>query len=132
MKALRADDIVDGHREKTVGLLWALVSVFGLGTLVGWKELELETRRLQKRSSEDPIDCEAEPRYQEKFDEHASLLFAWAGRIARLHQLGSSNSPTAFADGRIFEKVVDEYAVYLPQLAKRTKQIMLEISWPGE
>lgn len=113
-KALRADDIVDGHREKTVGLLWALVSGFGLGTLVDWKELELETHRLQKRSPEDPIDCEADPRCQERFDEHASALFAWAGSIARLHQLDLSNIPTAFADGRIFEKVVDEYAVYLP------------------
>lgn len=115
-KALKAHDIVDGHREKTVGLLWALVSRVGLGTLVDWKELEKETRRLQKRCSHNPDDREAERRCQERSDEPATALFAWVGSIARVHQLSLENIPTAFADGKIFEKIVDEYAAYLPCL----------------
>lgn len=117
-KTLRAHDIVDGHREKTVGLLWALISRFGLGTLVDWKELEKETGRLQKRFSHDPHDYEIERRSSERPDEPASALLAWAGSIAHLHQLNLENIPAAFADGKIFEKIVDEYAAYLPCLHK--------------
>ncbi len=121
-RALRAHDIVDGHREKTVGLLWALVSEIGLGTLVDLKELEKETCRFRERSSQDSNDREADRRFQERPDEPASALIAWAGSIARLHQLSLENISTAFADGKIFEKIVDEYAAYMPYLRDEQKE----------
>ena len=125
-KGLRAVDIVNGHREKTVGLLWALLSQFGLSVLVDWKELEKETRRHQKRSPEHPTDYEAEPQCQESSDKHASALVAWAGAIARLHRLSLKNTPTAFANGMIFEKIVDEYAIYLQDSQKKEMKIRLK------
>lgn len=117
-KSLKAEDIVDGYREKTIGLLWALVSRWGLSTLVDWRELKKETDRLRSRSLAHENEVEAELVCPTGFDMHASLLLAWAGSIARLDGLDVDVAPGAFADGNIFERIVDEYAPYLPTSQK--------------
>lgn len=43
-----AQDIVDGHREKSIVLLWALVGRWGLGLVVDMKELRREIRRTEQ------------------------------------------------------------------------------------
>lgn len=113
-KGLKADEIVDGHREKTIGFLWALVSQWGLSTLVDWRELEKEMDRLQSRCYDDKGDFAAELACREGPDRHTFLLVAWARSIARVHGLQVTNVSIAFADGNIFEMIVDEYAAYLP------------------
>ncbi|KAF3915111.1 hypothetical protein ABW20_dc0100651 [Dactylellina cionopaga] len=43
---VRAVDIVDGHREVTLSVLWAFVAGVGVDRLVDWRALEAETRRV--------------------------------------------------------------------------------------
>jgi len=44
---IKAEDIVDGHREKTLSLLWSLVGRWGLGTLLDFTLVEKEVMRLR-------------------------------------------------------------------------------------
>jgi abnormal spindle-like microcephaly-associated protein len=125
---VKAEEIVDGHREKTVGLLWGLVSKWGLGTLIDWGELRKEVRRLrlrlhEKRAKEagitnqdqcDESEDEGEVEFMHGLERYTYLLRRWASVIARLHGKKVTNLTTSFADGVIFEKIVDEYEVYFP------------------
>ncbi|KAJ5678401.1 uncharacterized protein N7477_004034 [Penicillium maclennaniae] len=116
-QGLRAEDIVDGYREKTVALLWALVSKWGLAGLVDWDDVRNEIARLkQKRLSQlGPGNIQDEPQYIDDSvddDEHARLLQQWASILATLNGLSISNLTTSFADGKIYESIVDEYEPY--------------------
>ncbi|KAI9771871.1 MAG: hypothetical protein M1840_001641 [Geoglossum simile] len=126
-RGVKAEEIVDGHREKTVGLLWGLVSKWGLGTLIDWGELRKEVRRLrlqEKRGKgagianqgecDESEDDEGEAEFMHGLERHTYLLRRWASAIARLHGKKVTNLTTSFADGVIFEKIVDEYEVYFP------------------
>ncbi|KAH0538762.1 hypothetical protein FGG08_004650 [Glutinoglossum americanum] len=131
-RGVKAEEIVDGHREKTVGLLWGLVSKWGLGTLVDWEELKKEVRRLRLRLREKQVktagkigttnqdecddgeDDEGEMEYMQGLERYTHLLRAWASVIAKLHGKNMTNLTTSFADGVIFEKIVDEYDIYFP------------------
>ncbi|KAK8221941.1 hypothetical protein M8818_000108 [Zalaria obscura] len=53
---VRAEDVVDGHREKTLCLLWALISRWGVGLLVDWRALRWEVGRLGREGGEDVDD----------------------------------------------------------------------------
>ncbi len=60
---MSAEEIVDGHREKTMTLLWTLLGVRGLESIVNHDELRKEIRRLRKADdnmSEDEIDVEGD------------------------------------------------------------------------
>jgi abnormal spindle-like microcephaly-associated protein len=144
---VKAEEIVDGHREKTVGLLWGLVSKWGLGTLVDWKELRKEVRRLQVRLHEkrmkeegktgiadqdesgddDDYDDEGGVEYMQGLERYTHLLQAWASAIAKLHGKRMTNLTTSFADGVIFEKIVGEYEVYFPPAALLQQQMELTV-----
>ncbi|KAJ5084823.1 hypothetical protein NUU61_009402 [Penicillium alfredii] len=115
---LRAEHIVDGYREKTIALLWSLVSKWGLAGLVDWGDLRKDISRLKCKAVSqfgyehikdetwfadvDSID-----------DEHSQLLQQWAAVLAALKGLQIRNMTTSFADGRIYESVVDEYEPYI-------------------
>jgi hypothetical protein len=78
------------------------------------RELEKEMDRLQSGCYDDKGDFAAELACREGPDRHTFLLVAWARSIARVHGLQVTNVSIAFADGNIFEMIVDEYAAYLP------------------
>ncbi|KAI1612571.1 hypothetical protein EDD36DRAFT_437228 [Exophiala viscosa] len=111
---VQAEDIVDGFREKTVKLLWGLTSKWGLGALIDCRDVEREIKRL----------CRVSGKYDNDFfhaigddDEHdhmryKSLLKAWAQAVASTKGLVVKNLTTSFADGRVFEAIVDEYEGY--------------------
>lgn len=120
---VKPEDIVDGYREKTMALLWGLVGKWGLETLIDVTELGKEIRRLKKQrqetaevegqsSDEDELENDTE---QGPLEKHTLLLKIWANAIARRHGLMVYNLTTAFADGRVFEKIVDEYTQWHPQ-----------------
>ncbi|KAI9761738.1 MAG: hypothetical protein M4579_000832 [Chaenotheca gracillima] len=130
LAGVRAEDIVIGHREKTIGLLWGLVSKWGLGMLVDWDRLQREVRRLKDRYRErrihqlvehaasihddtDESEDEDEPDDLEGFERYAWLLKAWASIIAKSHNLQVTNLSTSFTDGKVFEKIVTEYEDHL-------------------
>lgn len=115
-----AKDIVDGHRENTVGLLWSLLGQKGLELLVDWDVVQIEIQKLERHARRDSVG-----RYRGKTD-HVSLLKNWASGVAAKHGLEVENLTTSFADGRVFAAIVSEYEQYLPSLAKQEKNAPLE------
>ncbi|KAB8532559.1 hypothetical protein FH972_025504 [Carpinus fangiana] len=129
LAGIKAEDIVDGHREKTIGLLWALVSRWGMEVLVDFEALQREISRLskayrlltirQRQKQPKPIfevdeaaeNAEAaEIQYLQGEEKHKRLLQLWARNVGRLHGLRVENLSTAFADGCVWEAMLKEYA----------------------
>ncbi|PWY95622.1 hypothetical protein BO94DRAFT_506732 [Aspergillus sclerotioniger CBS 115572] len=118
---VHAEDIVDGHREKTIALLWKLVSTWGLAGLVDWEDVRKEVERLkQKAVSQDGYEnIQDETWFHQHLneadaeDEPTLLLKQWASVIAHLKGLRLDNFSTSFSDGRIYESIVDEYEVHV-------------------
>jgi abnormal spindle-like microcephaly-associated protein len=110
-----ADHIVDGYREKTVALLWALVSKFGLAGLVDWEDLRKEIGRLQRKATlqlgQDWVKQEAW--FTQNGSDHSSLLLQWVRILAAMRRLEIRNMTTSFADGRIYGAIVDEYEPFI-------------------
>lgn len=100
-----AKDIIDGHREKTVGLLWTLLTSKGLDLLLDWDLVSRETKRLHKEEhmTEEEV----------KKGDYASLLKSWASIIAAKNGL-VVRGWMGFADGKVFDAIVREYQQYLP------------------
>ncbi|KAH8700579.1 hypothetical protein BGW36DRAFT_374457 [Talaromyces proteolyticus] len=110
-----AEDIVDGHREKTIALLWELVGKWGLPELIDWNDVRSEIKRLQKKL---PLTARTVIKEDEEsenlvFVSHQDLLMKWASTLAQLKGLELNKFNTSFIDGRIFESIIDEYELYL-------------------
>ncbi|GME35357.1 putative calmodulin-binding protein sha1 protein [Neofusicoccum parvum] len=122
VKDVTAEDIVDGHREKTLGLLWGLVGKWGLEALVDWKELENETQRYRSRYYDQQPDDYQDPDSEDEselaelqgLEKYTALLRGWARSIARLRGLRVANLTTSFSDGLAIEAIVDEYIACFP------------------
>ncbi|PWY82846.1 hypothetical protein BO70DRAFT_314156 [Aspergillus heteromorphus CBS 117.55] len=123
VSTVRAEDIVNGHREKTIALLWGLVSTWGLAGLVDWAEVRTEIERLKQKAvaqygynhikdEEWFCDKHSDKTHQQD-DEPILLLTQWASILAHLKGLRLENLSTSFSDGRIYESIVDEYEGYL-------------------
>lgn len=122
VRDVRAEDIVDGFREKTVKLLWGLTSKWGLCGLLDWDDLGREIKRLSRLSSQsgragddfcdDILDAIEEEDGHDPV-RYKMLLKAWAQAVARKHGLVVKNLTTSFADGKVFEAIVDEYEAFL-------------------
>lgn len=118
---IHAEDIVDGHREKTNALLWRLVSKWGLVGLVDWDELKKEISRLARkialREGCDEIKYQdwihGEGQFNEDNEGYAILLTRWASILAGLKGLRVDNLTTSFADGKVYGSIVDEYEGYI-------------------
>lgn len=115
VKDINAEHIVDGYREKTMALLWVLVGKWGLAGMLDWNDVRSEVVRLQKKLvlGQDRQSCKAEKLYDLELVSHEDLLMKWASSLARLKGLQLDNLTTSFADGKIFESIVDVYEVYL-------------------
>lgn len=117
---VRAEDIADGYREKTIALLWGLVG--NSESLINVAELRKEIRRLRKQSKADTEvqgqrshEDEVEPDAEQGLEMHTHLLKAWADAIGRRHGVVVCNLTTAFSDGTVFERIVDEYTPWHQQ-----------------
>ncbi|RMD41814.1 hypothetical protein DV735_g3318, partial [Chaetothyriales sp. CBS 134920] len=127
---ISADDIVDGFREKTMKLLWALTSKWGLEGLLDWNDVRGEIVRLGRAAGKvgyhscfarragvdqgDDDESDSEKAARRRYAKHKALLQEWAKSVAALHGLAVRNLTTSFADGRVFEAIVDQYTPYLP------------------
>lgn len=118
VQGLLAEDIVDGYREKTIALLWALVSKWGLAGLVDWYDVSREVSRLKQKALslgheniQDETWCMVSK--SSEGDEHARLLQQWAAILAALRGHSINNMTTSFADGKVYESIVDEYEPYI-------------------
>ncbi|KAF2266224.1 calmodulin-binding protein-like protein Sha1 [Lojkania enalia] len=115
---VKPEDIVDGHREKTLSLLWALVGTCALSTLVDWPQLVKEIERFRNlwydyrdNCKQRDLDSDDDDRTSELdgFKYHKRLLLSWARSIARLHGLRVSNLTTSFSEPKVLETIVDTY-----------------------
>ncbi|KAL4739747.1 hypothetical protein BDV11DRAFT_215055 [Aspergillus similis] len=110
---IRAADIVDGHREKTIALLWGLVSNWGLSELVDIDDLKKEIARLERGSD---VEYKTDIPSADEFIENngpIGLLRQWAFLIAQLRGLCPNNLATDMANGKIYECILDEYEGYI-------------------
>lgn len=116
---IRAEDIVDGYREKTIALLWALVSKWGLAGLVDWEDVGKDIARLKRKALSlfGHERCQNEPWFTvselNDGDEHARMLQQWASILAALKGLSIANMTTSFASGKVYESIIDEYEPYI-------------------
>ena len=126
LKDVTAADIVDGHREKTVKLLWSLVSRWGLSMLVGFDLVKHEIVRLRHHQnrralpsiiSNDSWDDEAELPYLSQSEQQSRLLLSWASTIGSLNGATVSNLTTSFADGTAYKAIAKEYSSLLPSMS---------------
>ena len=95
-----ADDIVDGYREKTLSLVWAIVSGLSLERFVDWKELETDIGR-------QGAVCEQNGRKQ--------LLKAWAKAHCDTEGVTIANLTTSFADGKAYHALIEAFQAYIPR-----------------
>ncbi|KAI4719234.1 hypothetical protein E4T48_04551 [Aureobasidium sp. EXF-10727] len=124
IETIKAEDVVNGHREKTLSLLWALVSRWGLGYLVDWDELKKETLRFSKFSSQ-PVGINyALNEDQPDANEQGPLLKEWAASVCQQHKVIVTNLTTSFADGRALAAIISTYADYVPATAKKSSNKM--------
>ncbi|PVI06877.1 hypothetical protein DM02DRAFT_609258 [Periconia macrospinosa] len=120
---IKPEDVVDGHREKTMSLLWSLVGKHGLHSLVDWTGIVREIQRFRsqwyKRRNEyedGHLDSEDDDKTEEidvgsdaSLKYHTRLLLSWARCIARTKGLKVSNLTTSFSNPKIVEAIVDAY-----------------------
>ncbi|KAL1601839.1 hypothetical protein SLS60_006754 [Paraconiothyrium brasiliense] len=112
------EDIVDGHRERTLSFLWSLIGKHGLGTLVDWGLLTKEIERFRdawyaRRDNygQRNLDSEDDEPASELtgLEHHKRLLLSWARCAARTRGLHVTNLTTSFSSPKIFEAIVDTY-----------------------
>ncbi|KAK6345845.1 hypothetical protein TWF730_010188 [Orbilia blumenaviensis] len=76
--SVKAKDVVDGHREVTLSLLWAVLMEKGVGFLVDFEEVEMEVRRVRmKYRIKEPIEAD-----EDEEDQHLKKLILWVQTIA--------------------------------------------------
>lgn len=138
LQDLRPEDLVNGHREKTVRLLWGLVGRWGLEGLVDFELVRRETARLRRTWSlhrgndvmgdgDDGDDTsEIDSEHPDPVEWNAALLKRWACAAARLRDVRVNNLSTSFADGRAFEAIAAEYSTYLPHATTPSSSCVVE------
>ncbi|KAI1316955.1 hypothetical protein EDD11_009199 [Mortierella claussenii] len=105
-----ARDIVEGHREKTFGLLWKLILNWKVSVLLDLAVLEAEInalkaeyRRLYGNDQPDRVDTVYFT------SDQLSALLRWCQAIGSFYDLSISNFTTSFSDGRAFGALLSYY-----------------------
>ena len=106
IKAISADDIVDGHREKTLILLTSILGHGSYAGLLNADQLRVELRRLRFRSGSLP-GTRCNP------DDIKSLLQQWASAVLSSYGLDPVNPLQHLVDGRFMHALRHVYAAYL-------------------
>jgi abnormal spindle-like microcephaly-associated protein len=102
-----AEDIVDGHREKTLSLLWALVSNHGLDYLIDFIEIATDIQR----ASDGKLDIQTLTDGSQFFSQlqQESLLRKWASAYCDRKGVKIGNLTTSFADGKAYATIVEAF-----------------------
>jgi len=106
-----ADDIVDGHRERTLSMLWSLVSTNSLNYLIDFDELAADTSLAAGPSVSTYLNRLDLDRLSQ--DEQESLLQNWATVYAERADIRVSNLTTSFADGRVYVAILRSFSAYI-------------------
>ncbi|KAG0017640.1 hypothetical protein BGZ82_000710, partial [Podila clonocystis] len=105
-----ARDIVEGHREKTFGLLWKLILNWKVSVLLDLSVLEAEIfeirkefKRIHGKDQPDRVDTVYFT------SDQLSALLRWCQAIGTFYGLSIENFTTSFADGRGFAALLSYY-----------------------
>ncbi|KAF2169743.1 hypothetical protein M409DRAFT_64769 [Zasmidium cellare ATCC 36951] len=101
---IATDDLVNGHREKTLSLLWSLVSTFGLSHLVDFKYVALDAHRGEEKAIAQESLNHQEPE---------KLLLEWAAAYAAKQGVKVTNLTTSFANGKAYSAILCGFQVYI-------------------
>ncbi|KAK3677254.1 hypothetical protein LTR78_002792 [Recurvomyces mirabilis] len=104
---ITADDIVDGHREKTINLLYDLINQHVFTQLVGQNELAKDI----EQTGGDTI---ATTHSKQSDREDTLLLWATARCSSVDKNLQVRNLTTSFADGKVYNTILTSFADVLP------------------
>ncbi|CAG5863219.1 unnamed protein product [Menidia menidia] len=114
-------DIVDGHREKTLSLLWKIIFAFHVEVVldedqlreeIGFLTKTLTTKRrlasLRADRRVQPSPSESRLPY-EHTSTRISLLMDWARAVCGFYNLKVENFTVAFSDGRVLCYLIHHY-----------------------
>jgi abnormal spindle-like microcephaly-associated protein len=111
---LKPEDLVDGDRERTLAVLWAIARTLQLPHLLKLTTLKAELQRvlasLRRHQSKAGPEAAAKMRRQQQRaaplavylnDEMVSLLMQWVQAVCSHFDTVVQNFTTCFADGRV-------------------------------
>ncbi|XP_034149495.1 abnormal spindle-like microcephaly-associated protein [Esox lucius] len=114
-------DIVDGHREKTLSLLWKIIFTFQVEVLLDENQLREEIGFLKRtwntkeklallKSNKDVMQKTTKPTHP---FEHSSskimLLMEWVNAVCQFYHLKAENFTVSFSDGRVLCYLIHHY-----------------------
>ncbi|XP_028442407.1 abnormal spindle-like microcephaly-associated protein [Perca flavescens] len=114
-------DIVDGHREKTLSLLWKIIFAFHVEVILDEDQLREEigflkrTLRTKRRLASLRADrgLQPSPAKTRVLYEHSStkitLLMDWARTVCDFYNLKVENFTVTFSDGRVLCYLIHHY-----------------------
>ncbi|XP_060733700.1 abnormal spindle-like microcephaly-associated protein isoform X2 [Tachysurus vachellii] len=112
-------DITDGHREKTLNLLWKIIFSFQVEILLDLEQLKEEISFLRKtwrtklklRSLKDDtyVFKSVKERTVENPSEKLTLLLDWVNAVCSFYGLKAENFTVSFSDGRILCYLIHHY-----------------------
>lgn len=122
--SIRAEDLVDGDRERTLGLLWTIARTLQLPALVQVATLRAELQRVLARGRRQPpakVNGAAQHKAQQHVllavymnDEQLSLLMEWVQAVCMQYGVTVHNFTTCFGDGRVLCLLVS--SCYIPNV----------------
>nr|XP_023650446.1 abnormal spindle-like microcephaly-associated protein [Paramormyrops kingsleyae] len=117
--AIDSRDIVDGHREKSITLLWKIIFAFQVDVLLDEEKLKEEISFLQRmwRSKQELAAWKQHrnvvPKPQQaKSEESAAkltLLMHWVNAVCAFYNLKAENFTVSFSDGRLLCYLLHHY-----------------------
>ncbi|XP_058887783.1 abnormal spindle-like microcephaly-associated protein homolog isoform X2 [Acipenser ruthenus] len=114
-------DIVDGHREKTLALLWRIIFTFQVEILLDEEQLREEISFLKRtwathqklaslRSNGVPIDKEKKDRSVDlDCQTKVKLLMDWVNAVCAFYNIKVENFTVSFSDGRVLCYLIHHY-----------------------
>nr|XP_012599828.1 abnormal spindle-like microcephaly-associated protein isoform X1 [Microcebus murinus]XP_012599830.1 abnormal spindle-like microcephaly-associated protein isoform X1 [Microcebus murinus] len=132
-------DIVDRHREKTLGLLWKIAFAFQVDISLNLDQLKKEidflkhTQSIKKTMSalschSDVINKKKDKRTSgsfEQYSENIKLLMDWVNAVCAFYNKKVENFTVSFSDGRVLCYLIHHYhPCYVPfdAICQRTTQ----------
>ncbi|KAG5850628.1 hypothetical protein ANANG_G00084460 [Anguilla anguilla] len=119
--AIDARDIVDGHREKTLTLLWKIIFTFQVEVLLDEEQLKEEIcflkRTWRTRQKLDALranqDVAEKPKEKRPSFQHSStkitLLMDWVNAVSAFYNSKAENFTVSFSDGQILCYLIHYY-----------------------
>ncbi|KAL4635046.1 abnormal spindle-like microcephaly-associated protein [Arapaima gigas] len=137
--AIESRDIVDGHREKTITLLWKIIFAFQVEVLLDEEKLKDELHFLRRmwrtkqqlatwKDKQHVVNKTEETKYTfEHSSKKISLLMDWVNAVCAFYSLKAENFTVSFSDGRILCYLIHHYhPCHLPfeAICQNTTQTM--------